>query len=601
MTTVRPSSTQAMVRAMDPRHSLVTGLIWLVVALAAAFALAASLWVGRVAREIVVQQHVRRLVLETDQLGSDMGQAVSARVTAALDARRSIQVDGIFEYLQANHPDLSWIAVADAAGTVVGSDGSMRVGTQVGGTSWFSQAARPWIGLIERSAAATPDPVFGDLSVAVRDSTGRIVAVIAARLTWRWASHDMPRLSANLDARGPALTLVLDAAGVVRVGPPDVVNRRWDGLLVKDAPPIEPNPFGKGSSAGAPHFERLRDGTTALVARAPILIAGDGAEPGWEVQLSEPKDQVYQRANALVARIGWISLCLGAATALVGALAARHLTHRLRRLTRSAVTVGHDDSARLEVPRGNDEVAQLGAVFARVLDDLRVERRGLLTLSSELERRVMVRTREVELLAEESRYAAIVRERLKIARDLHDTLAHSMMAMLSEIRLLRKLHAHDPPALAEELARAEQVAHDGLNEARTAITQMRVNEVRDTGLGPALAKAFNRFIDHTGLTGEFNSVPEASRMAEEALRNIERHAMATRVVVTLLSLDDTHVSLRIVDDGVGFDPELHRPGHFGLVGLREQAQLIGADLSIDSLPNRGTQLSVTLRIVPELL
>ena len=96
------------------------------------------------------------------------------------------------------------------------------------------------------------------------------------------------------------------------------------------------------------------------------------------------------------------------------------------------------------MPPGLDEVSQLGAAFAGILDDLRQERRELQSLSSELERRVTVRTLEVERFAEESRYSAIVRERLKIARDLHDTLAHSMMAMLSEIRFLRKLQAHDP-------------------------------------------------------------------------------------------------------------------------------------------------------------
>jgi signal transduction histidine kinase len=195
---------------------------------------------------------------------------------------------------------------------------------------------------------------------------------------------------------------------------------------------------------------------------------------------------------------------------------------------------------------------------------------------------------------------------------LHDTLAHSMMAMLSEVRLLRKLQQHDPAALSEELVRAEQVAHEGLNEARIAIAQMRVNAVRDTGLGPALAKAFERFLDRTGLTGEFNADAGAARfgderaetlfrMAEEALRNVERHAMATRVEIALAALDDTHLVLRIADDGVGFDPEVSRPGHYGLLGLREQAQLINADLRIDSSPDHGTALTVKLRIVPEML
>ena len=253
--------------------------------------------------------------------------------------------------------------------------------------------------------------------------------------------------------------------------------------------------------ATAPYFAQLPDGETALVARAPVKLVAAQNSGAWQVQLSEPKTFVYQRANALAVRIWWISLCLGAATAALGAVAARHLTNRLKNLTRSAAAVGRNESARIEVPSGRDEVAQLAGAFAKILDDLRQERTELLKLSSELERRVAVRTREVERLAEESRYAAIVRERLQIARDLHDTLAHSMMAMLSEVRLLRKLQERDPAALPDELARAEAVAHDGLNEARSAINQMRGNSVRDTGLGPAIARAAERFKDRTGSRG----------------------------------------------------------------------------------------------------
>src|SRR5882757_1560963 len=100
----------AMARGMDPRRSLVASLIWLVIALAASFSLAASLCVGRVARDIVVQQHIRRLVLETDQLASDLGQAVSARLTAAGAASKLVSTDHLFQYLTASYPDLDWIA-----------------------------------------------------------------------------------------------------------------------------------------------------------------------------------------------------------------------------------------------------------------------------------------------------------------------------------------------------------------------------------------------------------------------------------------------------------------------------------------------------------
>src|ERR1700681_784566 len=85
-----PSFPIAQLRNMDPRRSLIAGIIWLMIALEASFAVAASIWAGRVAREIVVQQHVRRLALETDQLASDLGQAVSARLDAARTVRNAM-------------------------------------------------------------------------------------------------------------------------------------------------------------------------------------------------------------------------------------------------------------------------------------------------------------------------------------------------------------------------------------------------------------------------------------------------------------------------------------------------------------------------------
>jgi signal transduction histidine kinase len=606
-----PSFPNQLLREMDPRHSLVAGIIWLVVALAASFAIAASLWAGRVAREIVVQQHVRRLVLETDQLGSDLGQAVSIRL-GAMRAAGSGSPSEIFKRLLLAYPNLGWIAVSDSEGTVIAENPNRpgrRVGDKVSAERWFLQGrSAPWIGLIEESPNQGDLPLLGDLAAPLRDDSGRVVAVIAAHLTWVWAAGDVPRLSNILDARGSAQTLVLNRAGEVVVGPEALRNRAWPGVPLDESPPID-LPLER---AGTPRFERLAGGQTVLAARAPVRIEDGQAGDAWQVQLSEPKEQVYQRADALAVRIVWISICLGLATAVIGALGARHLTNRLKDLTRSAAAVGRNEFARIEVPSGRDEVAQLAAAFAKILDDLRQERSELLKLSSELERRVAVRTREVERLAEESRYAAIVRERLQIARDLHDTLAHSMMAMLSEVRLLRKLQAHDPNSLADELERAEQVAHAGLNEARTAITQMRANSVRDIGLGPALSKAVERFRDRTGLNVEFTADGAAAhfgderaevlfRMTEEALRNVERHAAASNVRVALRSTDAAQLELLIEDNGVGFDTAVSRPGHFGLIGLREQAQLIGAAFAIDSAPDSGTTLRLTLRIAPEAL
>lgn len=592
---------------IDPRRSLAAGAMWLIIGLAITFSTAAAVWVGSIARHDVFEQHVRRLSLETDQLSSELGQAISARLGALRAARllldgagaasQQMSLGAVFDELESAYPELEWLAVADTGGRVVRAHRALTQDWRVASAAWFTLGLqRPWLGVIDDKPST--DTEFGDLAAPVRDGSGEVIGVIAAHISWRRAPDHPLRLTDESDPKIAAQAYVLDAQGIVLIGPAGTRGLPWRGV-----------PLGTGDAAAStPHFERLPEGAQVLVSSAPLNVGG--APPlGWQVQLCEPNQRVYQRADALALRILWVSLCLGAATALLGTLGALHLTRRLTRLTQSVAAVGRNEVSRIDVPQGRDEVAALAGAFAKILDDLQQERTELKSLSSELERRVAVRTREVERLAEESRYAAVVRERLKIARDLHDTLAHSMMAMLSEIRFLRKLHSRDPSAMATELAHAEEVAHEGLKEARTAITQMRVNAVREMGLGPALSNVFDRFIDRTGLTGEFISDLEAARfgderaetllrMTQEALRNVEQHARATRVLVELGAAGGSRLELSIEDNGIGFDSRLHRPDHYGLVGLREQADLIGAELNIDSKPGEGTRLTVSLRLSP---
>jgi signal transduction histidine kinase len=591
--------------------------MWLIIALTVTFSIAAAVWVGKIARENVLQQHIRRLSLETDQLSSDLGQALSARVDAVHAAGSILQATnalgrasglaGVFEELMSAYPLLGWIAVADSSGRVVASNGALHQGDRVNTSPWFSDGLHgPWIGVIGKTApvhtsTAANATEIGDMAIPVRDETGQIVGVIAAHVSWQRAAHHPERLTDESGPLAATEAYVLDHDGIILIGPDAVRHKPWNGVATNDRSAVAAD-VSSADNTDAPQFERLPDGRLVLVSRSLLSAGNEISSLGWQAMLSEPNERVYQRADALALRILWVSLCLGAATALLGILGARHLTGRLQRLALSVASIGQDEGARIEIPRGVDEVSQLGAAFSKILGDLQQER-------SELERRVAVRTREVERLAEESRYAANVRDRLKIARDLHDTLAHSMMAMLSEVRFLRKLQARDPAAVANELVRAERVAHEGLQEARTAISQMRVTAVRETGLGPALANIFERFINSTGLSGNFTADVEAARfgderaetilrMAQEALRNVERHARATRVIVQLKSTDDSHLELRVEDNGIGFDPEAPRPGHFGIVGLREQAELIGAELRIDSKPNEGTTLCLSLRLSP---
>jgi hypothetical protein len=296
----------AVLRDMDPRRSLVARIIWLMIALAASFAIAASIWAGRVARDIVLQQHVRRLALETDQLASDLGQAVSARLDALRAAGNPASAAGVFERLAGAYPDLGWIAVTDAGGTVLAAKESNLVGSSVTDQPWFSSGLEgPWIGVIQGTPhTGGTTPLLGDLSAPITDASGRVLGVIAAHLNWHWAPNDVQRLNDTLNPRGSAQTLVLDGAAKVLVGPDALLGKRWEGVALKEPPPIEPDSIESGPAAEAPSkpsatplFERLPDGAMVVVARAPMSVGARRPTLGWKVQLSETREHVYQRGH----------------------------------------------------------------------------------------------------------------------------------------------------------------------------------------------------------------------------------------------------------------------------------------------------------------
>lgn len=622
-----------LLRYLDPRRSLATALGWLVIALSLVFAMVAALWLGEMARTSLLQQHGRQLALTAGELATELDQALASRLQLVRAAATMLGTDGgpdtsraqraVLDDLQSAYPEFEWIGLADAKGTVVAASNDLLEGSSVAERPWFAQGLKGyWIGdahdavLPDKKPPPRPDGERRrsvDLATPVRNPQGRVVGVVGAHLSLRWVRNYAQGLRATLHLPTATQALVLDREGVVLIGPDALQDKRWHSSPVNDTAFVDATleVATDRTHASLPAFERLEDGQVVLVTRAEPRAGSTLHTPGWRVQLVEPAEWAEQRADKLWLQILWVSLGLGGTAALLGVLIARHLTRRLTALTRSVQNVGLGKAQRVEVPSGIDEVARVGAAFADVLGALQLERGELRTLSAELEQRVATRTREVEQLAEETRYAAVVRERLKIARDLHDTLAHSMMAMLTEVRLLRKLHVHDPATLPDELARAEQVAHQGLKEARAAIAQMRFNAVRDVGLGAALTDAIKLFSERTGLAVDFSSESRAAsladaraealfRIAEEALRNVERHAMASLVRVRLRDVADGQLELSIEDDGVGFDPGASHPGHYGLVGLREQARLIGAELSIQSTPHKGTTLRLSLRMLPDL-
>ncbi len=617
-----------LARHLDPRRSLAAAIGWLVIALSTGLVLIASGWVGGIVRANLLDLRGRQLDRTADRIAAELNlnfalrlqsvRALAAMLATELRDENRATLRKIIDNLQLASPEFGRIVVANPQGRVLAATHSAVAGASVADQPWFALGLKgprsgdvrlaPMAAKTPRGASDAAPGSFVELIAPVIDAKGETVGVIGTQLNRRWLLHLAASLEEELRGAAGTEVLLLDRDGTVLIGPASRKGKRWESILEPTdtaAPTVAVN-APPGSVESPSRVERLADGSRYLVARATPAVSDALHSLGWSVAVLQPLQDVTQRAGILQSRIAAVLLGLGLLAALLGALLARRITRDLEAIARAADAVRTGAAQRITVPPGRNEAARLGRALDELLTSLQRERSALQTLNAELDQRVTARTREIERLADGARYAAVVRERLKIARDLHDTLAHSMMAMVAQIRLLKRLWAVNPGALAEELTRAEETAHQGLQEARAAITQMRFNPVRDAGLAAALGDFVKLFVERTGIPVDYTSDAPAGafaderaealfRIAEEAMRNIERHAGATRVTISLRVSSDGHgLTLTISDDGVGFDAQAAHPGHYGLAGLREQAQLIGAVLAIHGAPQQGTEISVAL-------
>lgn len=617
-----------LVRYLDPRRSLASAIGWLVFALSIGLVLVASAWVDEIVRTNLLDERSRQLDRTADRIAAELNlnlalrlqsvRALAAMLATELRDENQATLRKILENLQQASPEFAWIVVANLQGRVLAATHGVVEGASVADRSWFALGLKgSKIGdvrlaptAVNTSPAATGGAPgsFVDLSASVTDSKGNTVGVIGTQLSRRWLLDLAGSLGQELRGSAGTEALLLDQDGTVLIGPASLKGKRWEITLesTNTATPTVALNVPRDGVDWPSRVERLADGRRYLVAHEKPAASDALHALGWRVVVIQQLHDATQRARILQVQITAVLLGLGLLAALLGVLLTRRVTRDLDAIARSADAVRTGATQQIAVPPGRNEAARLGHALDELLTSLQRERSALQTLNAELDQRVAARTREIERLAKQARYAAVVRERLKIARDLHDTLAHSMMAMLTEIRLLKRLSTTNPGAMAEELTRAEETAHQGLKEARAAITQMRFNPVRDAGLAAALRDFVELFIERTGIPVDYSSdAPAGSfaderaetlfRIAEEAMRNVERHAGATRVTISLRVSSDGHgLTLTIADDGAGFDAEAAHPGHYGLAGLREQAQLIEAVLTLHSTSQQGTTISVAL-------
>jgi signal transduction histidine kinase len=202
---------------------------------------------------------------------------------------------------------------------------------------------------------------------------------------------------------------------------------------------------------------------------------------------------------------------------------------------------------------------------------------------------------------------AISRERNRLARELHDTLAHSLAAVTVQLEGVLALWEHNAEAARAMLASALQNARTGLIEARRALKALRASPLEENGLVVALGNLARSAAARANLQLNLESPPEGLslradqeqflyRVAQEAISNVVRHAHATELRVTL-ERNNGQLALTIADNGQGFEQATaDSSGHFGLKGMHERVEMAGGWLTVESARQRGTTVRAAIDV-----
>jgi signal transduction histidine kinase len=354
-------------------------------------------------------------------------------------------------------------------------------------------------------------------------------------------------------------------------------------------------PIGSGAAAEPGMAEAMRDptGTTFATDQDSLewVVAYDAIPSvSWRLIVAEPWEDAVNplMRTSLLTPLALIPAFVIAVTAII--FGARRIIRPLQQLDEQAKRAGQGDYESLTQSIGGiSEIQTLHTTLAHMADEIRSYQRSI-----------------------QSYAAAITRsqedERSRLARELHDETVQALIALDQRTQMIERICKRDPQAAAVKLSELRTMTATTIEEVRRVIRALRPIYLEDLGLVPALEMLTQALNGQNGLSVTLTVEGEVCRLAsehelaiyrivQEALNNVVRHARATEVQVKLQYSDS--LQLEISDNGVGFHfPDrietLTEQGHFGLVGMRERAELIGAELTVQSTPGQGTLVELRL-------
>jgi signal transduction histidine kinase len=486
----------------------------------------------------------------------------------------------------------------------------------------FSEAPQEAIALVDEVIASgrprLSELVLGDRGpvvhelVPIRDWRGEVVGVAGG--TFRPERRDFERMLRWLRRGQTGFAELVDAGGRIVAS-------------------TEPGRAG-GRSECARRFALLASEKRAFTGRCADCHAGEGvplrpsehltftplgAAP-WAVVVR----QDVAEALPLQGLVPWwagAALLLGqlALAGLFGWGAARSVTQPVGVLTDHAERIAAGELAWPIPDLGQDEVGRLGRSLERMRQNLGTLIARVEEANAHLEQRVADRTKELNeanerLVEREEARSQLLRkvitaqedERKRIARELHDETSQSLAVLAMGIEGAQDaIRGGKTPRLDEVKA----VAVRTLEDVHRIILDLRPSVLDDLGLLSAIQWYADRQLKPRGISVrcEFGELPRLPpemetalfRMCQETMSNVARHAQATAVLVQV-GVEDGQVVIDIEDDGRGFDLEAvaRRAGRrsWGLLGIRERAEILGGTARIESAPGEGTHVEVRIPV-----
>lgn len=200
-------------------------------------------------------------------------------------------------------------------------------------------------------------------------------------------------------------------------------------------------------------------------------------------------------------------------------------------------------------------------------------------------------------------------ERQRVARDIHDGSAQSMANVLVKAELCERLMGIDVDRTKEELKNLKEAVRFTLKDVRKIIYDLRPMSLDDLGLVPTLERYVYNYSQDTNIQVKLKTVGNIDkvekviettffRIVQEALNNVRKHSKAKNVDIFVESTP-TRLNLLIADDGIGFDPNANKEidpmvGGFGIMSMKERAELLNGKVQVKSSPGRGTKVYLSI-------